>query len=388
MKKQAISVIKTSARYWRFAASATLLLVFFILLFVYIAAYMRGETNTEVSGRAQLDFRVFYLENDIFEENPIPQNLYFLMSFTDYIEIDAIFSAWFEDGVQIYYSYAATEQLVIRYMATGDTNLNPIVFETNKALSHTNGNTFTRYIDSASNSNGIGGTYTIYPRPHIDTYLHFIASQSQQMYAENIITRGLRGFSAELFVDFSFTINVPELDFEQTVNHGYHLLLSTEVYSLIYTGQPMFTETISLVVLELPFRMTFFMVVFLAALFVLSTYCFFIGIRDLRADPNERKHEAESILKKYSGEIVVRDMPLNLRHYEIYRVEAFDELLKLAINLNKHVMAYHNYQLAEFAVVIDVVAYYYKVDFDIGDNEFDILNALMHATTEDAGLDF
>ncbi|MCL2572341.1 MAG: DUF5305 domain-containing protein [Defluviitaleaceae bacterium] len=369
MTKKIANVFKTAVGYWRFATSTVLIFVVFILLLVYVIALMRGETNTEVSGRARLDFRVFYLENDIFDENPIPQNLHFLMSFTDYIEVDAGFSAWFDDEFQIYYEYTATEHLVIRYMATGDANMNPVVFEDKRELSNLSGSTHARYINSAGASNGLGGSYTINPRPHIDTYLHFVHEQSQQMHAENLIARGVRGFSAELFLDFTFTITVPELDFRQTLSHGYRLSLSTEVYSFIITGHPTFIETIPLTVINLPFTMSFFMVVFLVAIFTLSVYCFYLGVKQLRADTNERKQKTLDILKKYANEIIIRDIPLNLIKYEIYKVNAFEELLKLAINLNKHIMCHHNDKQAEFAVIVEGYAYYFITKYTESDKE-------------------
>lgn len=365
MNKRITDVLKKTLLYWQFAVSTILILALFILLAIYMTALMRGETGTEVSGRAHLDFRVFYLENDLFEENPIPRNLHFLMSFTDYIEVDSRFSALFEDDVHIYYEYTATEHLVIRYMATGDANMNPIVFEEQWVLSDVSGSIFARYLNSVTNTGNIGGSYTIYPRPHIETYLDFIAAQARQMYTENIIARGIRGFSAELFVNFSFVVTVPELDFSQTVYHGYRFSLSTEVYSLVLTGHPAFTETIALTVVNLPFTMSFFMVVFLAAVFVLSVYCFCLGVKGLHADPNEHKRKAKTILKRYAGEIIERDVPLNLEYYEIFRVDAFEELLKLAINLNRHVMCHHNDKQAEFAVIVEEYAYYFVIDFDI-----------------------
>jgi len=376
MSKRIKDVLKSVAWYWRFIASTVLILTVLMLLIVYGIAHMRGETYVDVSGRAHLDFRVFYMENEIFDDNPIPQNLSFLMSFTDYIEMDSYFFAWFDEEVQIYYEYTATERLVIRHMATGDANANPIVYEDMWQLSEISGSIFAGYINSAANSNGLGGTYTVFPRPHIDTYMHFVDAQARQMYAENIIARDMRGFSAELFVDFSLTINVPELDFIQTLDRGYRFSLSTEVYGFMLTGYPAFFETIPISVLNLPFEMTFFVVVLLAAIVALAIYFFLLGIKQLRADPNEHKQAAKHILRRYANEIVVRDRPLNLTRYEIYRVSAFDELLKLAINLNRHIVAFHDDYFAQFAVLVDAYAYFFDLRFfgdAVGDHIDDVI---------------
>jgi len=43
----------------------------------------------EASGRANVDFRVFYLENETFQNNPVTSSLNFLISFTDFIEVES-----------------------------------------------------------------------------------------------------------------------------------------------------------------------------------------------------------------------------------------------------------------------------------------------------------
>jgi hypothetical protein len=50
----------------------------------------------------------------------------------------------------------------------------------------------------------------------------------------------------------------------------------------------------------------------------------------------------KGIFKKYAAEIVTSDVPLILDNYRLVPVGVFQELLKLAINLNKHIMCCHN----------------------------------------------
>ena len=368
--KRITDLLKTVAWYWRFAASVVLILVVLVIALIYIIAHIRGETNTDVSGRAHIDFRVFYMDNEIYDENPIPQNLHFLMSFTDFIEMDSNFSISFEDEFQIYYEYMAIEHLVITYMATGDANLNPTVYEEYRVLSNTRGSITAQHVNFSNAASGVGGTYTIYPRPHIETYLHFIEAQARQMYQENIIAGGIRGFSAELFVTFVLTISVPELGYVRALNHGYRLSLTTEVYNFIITGYPSFAETIQLSAVNLPFRLNFPVVVLLVSIFAIAVYSFCYGVKQLKADPNEHKQKAMTILKRYANEIVVRDMPLSLARYEIFLVDEFGELVKLAVNLNKHVMCYHDGGYAEFAVIVDTYAYYFAINYDGEENVY------------------
>ena len=352
-------MISIIARYRIMILSSIVILATLVLAGNFLVAYMRGDVVVEASGRADVGFRVFYMENDIFPYNPIPQNLHFLMSFTDFIEVDSSFSAGFSDEVEIYYTYSAVKRLIIRYMATVDGHFNPIVFEVVHPLSEARGSIVSNEIRFPSRSSEAGGTYTIFPKEHIDVYLHFMAEQTRQMEAENVIAQNLRGFSAEMVIDFTYNISVPEWGIRETLTRGYHFTLSTEVYSLMATGIPAFDRSINLTIQRA--QITLPVAIALVGALGLSAYGLFTGIKKLQADPNPLRQEAMSILKKYSNEIVVSDAPLPLNRHNLLRVEEFDALLKLAVNLNKHIMCYHNTLQAEFAVIVDMHEYYFRI---------------------------
>jgi hypothetical protein len=50
------------------------------------------------------------------------------------------------------------------------------------------------------------------------------------------------------------------------------------------------------------------------------------------------------------------------------RAESFDTLLKLSINLNKHIMCFKDDDYVEFAVLVEEFAYYYRIDYNVSED--------------------
>ena len=335
-----------------------LILAIVILCGFYLAAYFRDEITLEANGSIDVGFRVFYLENDIFEENPIPYNLFFLKSFTDFYEINSSFSASFSEELNLYYTYTATKRLVIRYIQTGDANLNPVVFEESYVLSEVSGSTMADSLNFYGSNNSPGGSYFISPRPHIESYLNFVAYQEQQMIDEGMVAINIRGFSAELLVDFTYSIIAPDAGLNEVLTRGYRIPLSTEIYSFISTGTPNFDTVINLT--ERTTELTLPIIILFVAVFSGSIFGLCHTLKRLMADPNEYFRELNDLLKKYSNEIVASPS-LDLSHYTILTVHEFDELLKLAVNLNSHIMCCHNEKQASFATIVKKYAYMYTI---------------------------
>ena len=356
------------SRLWMLLLSLPILLASAIIAAAFLVASTRLGHVVETTGRADGRFRVLYVVNETFPENPIPPNLHFLMSFTDFIEVDSRFSARFSEEVTVYYTYVSSKRLVIRYMATVDGNHNPIVFQEDTLFAEFRGSVTADSLQlsgqgaGGSNGNGTWGTYVINPREHIDIYLAFVADQRRQMYQENIVAQGMRNFSAELFVDFEYGIYIPEWGVNETVTQGYRIPLSTEVYFFAATGIPTLNSEVNLSVP--PLQPTLFMVVLYALFLGLGVYGLFAGIKVLKAHPNPRKQKGLDILKKYANEIVVTDMPLTLNDLILTNVADFDAILRLAINLNKHIMCFHDDVCVEFAVVVDGYAYCFRIQYD------------------------
>ncbi|MCL2216826.1 MAG: DUF5305 domain-containing protein [Defluviitaleaceae bacterium] len=339
--------------------SSFLLTVLVIIALFFLAAHMREDEIITVSGSAGVDFRVFYMDNEFFAENPVPHthDMGFLMSFTDFIEVDSTFNVRFHDATEILYRYNAEYHLIIRYMGSMNGVTHPIVFRQIMPLSSARGSVFADRLDGPS------GTYIIFPKNYTDIYLEFIAVQTQLMYDENVIAQGLRGFSAELLIDFSLTIIAPELGITETASTGYRMSLSTEIFTLLQTGNAASSFINNINLSQPPPRVTMLMAILFVAAAALSVYGLVTGIQNHLADANPIRREALHILKKYSNEIVVSDMPLPLTYYRTMKVGAFDDLLRLAINLNKHIMCHHNSEMAEFAVVVEGNVYYFKITY-------------------------
>jgi len=315
------------------------------------------------------------------------------MSYTDYIETNSEFTINLSQRMNIYYSYLVDKRLVIRQTLSADDNLNPIVFQQVIDVTETP-EVLTGYIAKeslvlrlateaepaayqfhfrAENDNLPGSTHLIHPIDHIITYFNFTDEQSQQMAyqarrtgEENILANGLRGFSAELLITFKYDLRdseyIADSLFNQTLTYGYRIPLTTEVYSFTTTGTPDF-EWQHIEVAE-DVEITLFMVIIFTVLFILSLFGLLYSAKKLREDSNVHRRESENILNKYTDEIVVYDRPMNLTRYESRLVQDFAELLKLAINLNKHIMCYKDESYAEFAVIVDEFACLYVIIFN------------------------
>ena len=367
-----MTLLKKITQYGLFIVSGVIILGIIVLAAMYIRGTLAGDVTVDTSGRVTTDFRVFYVENELFEPEHIPRSLAFLMFFTDYIEFEPSFIANFgRDDVDIYYEYVATKNFVIRYMSTLDANMNPIVFEESWVLSESQGQTTGNSLRfNASNGNN-AGVYTLHPWPHIWEYINFVHVHNSRIDEFGDVSLDMRGFSAELFVDFAYSVRVPSLQLDQTIRQGYRLSISTGVYNLVTTGNSAFNETINLTMQNLPFELNFPVMVMFALALALSAYCLFRGIRQLQAHSNERKQRVADIQKRYYNEIVTNEHPLDLSEFRLTHVSEFEELLKLAVNLNRHIMCYEGDEYAEFATVIEPYAYYLKILFTTPDDNDD-----------------
>ena len=358
LKRQNTEIVQM----WALIIATVVVLIISAVIFMYFFTQNRDNPTLEVYGRANTNFHVHYLENHIFPDNPVPANLHFLMALTDFIEVNSSFRAEFSEEVDVHYSYVSSKRLAIRLRDTADDNLNPVVFEMDFPLSEITGNTFTDMISfsAADNSNGPGGSYIIFPSDYMDIYRDFIALHAEKVLEENAIVRNARGFSAELFIDFVYDINIPAWGISESATQGYRLSLSAEGYSFVATGNPTFSHVFNsapTASIPLPIAIVFVM--------ILSACLFFLFrcIKRLEADPNKYRQEASAILKKYANEIIVSDEPLQLSHYAVVYVNEFDALLKLAINLNKHITCFQSNKQSEFAVIVDEQAYYFNINY-------------------------
>jgi len=158
----------------------------------------------------------------------------------------------------------------------------------------------------------------------------------------------------------------------EALTYGYRLSLSTEVYSFVLTGIPNFeweNDPAARNEITLPMIMLF------VVLFASSVFGLLYSIKMLKADPNQYRREANNILSKYSYEIVIYNKPVDLTSYAPMIVQEFSELLKLAINLNKHIMCYRDEVHTEFVVIVDGYACLYMINFDGSGSGLHVSNA-------------
>ena len=333
----------------------------------FVVANLREDiiTSFGMSGRMDIDFDVFYLPNNIWDENPVPPHLHFLMSLTDFIEARSDLTATFSEEVTVEYTYTAVKTLEITYMGAVGGGTNPLLFQEIHVLSEQEGQqTATRLNFRADNPLSPGGAYQIDPRPFIDTYFEVMAYQRYRMARENIIARGFRGMSAELNIDFTYTLRIREYGINQRITRGYRLLLTGEVYSFISTGDSAsFSDSVNISVIPGGIEVGAYAYAALALVFVTGLAGLIHSIIKLTADPNEFRREATRILKKYNGEIVVVDKPVDTSLYKEMIVQDFMELLKLAVNLSKHIMCYHNEDIAQYVIIIDGYIYVYFISY-------------------------
>jgi hypothetical protein len=340
-----------------------------IIALMYSISYIRTESAVEITGRIDTRANVFYMENDTFPTNPIPQNLYYLMSYTDYMEVENRLLADFGREVEVHYDYVSSKRLVIRYMATGDSNLNPIVFQKEVPLSEIQGSTTTSSLrfpnqnSVGNNGNEVWNIYEIFPREFIYIYLDFVTDQRRQMDSEGLVVRDIRGFSAELFVDYEYELYFPEFDLRQNITNGHRMSLSTEVYSIEIYGMDNFNGY--------GYRSSFLpqpnllAVVIYVMIFLLGVYGLFDWFRNRKVHPNPQYQGFLDIKKKYANDIMEINEPLPIVGCTKVQVKNYEMLLKLAIDLNKRISCYYDNNYAEFVVVVDSYAYVYQITYNI-----------------------
>jgi hypothetical protein len=363
--------------------SAVLGLIFFVLLLLalvalavihLVAVYIYEENVVTASGRQHMDVDVFYLPNDVFGGNPIPRNNDFLISYTDFIEVRNSFTANFSEEMDIEYSYSAEQRFVLRNIGSGNGNGNgtsggrAVEIKTFPLSEEVTGSLRADSLHFSAINGAPGGTYTIFPKEHIHLYFEFVEDQVRQMHAENVVARGLRGFTADLIIEFTYNISVPEHGINETVTQAYMIPLTSEIFTFYTMGNSHFSWQSPPA--SGPAAITLPIAVLYAIAAIIALYGVLRNIKKLKADSDPYWFEVNGILEKYAQEIIVYDKPVDLSRHEPMLVDSFLELLKLAINLNKHIMAYKSEDRTEFVVIVDEFACMYVIDrYDDGERD-------------------
>jgi len=354
-------MIKFNKKIWLLCltvfCSASILVTVF-LAFKYIRSFSASNGTVYVSAKNNINYRVHYKENDFFPSGVRPVGLNYLISFTDYIEIENSFTADFSRSVDASYQYSATETLLIKHQKGSDRNNNLIVHREKNILSEANGSAAGEQIVFNAADAEHSGAFIIIPKEYIDIYRQFVNAQRAQMQKENAVTEKTLNFSAELLVDFTYDIQIAGSGVTQSLTRGVCIPLSNEVFSFEETGAPMAETQILLREMRQP---GIFISVLTVLWFCANIFGVCYGIRQLTAKKDVYEHKLKRILGRYPDEIVIVENPADLTKFTVEPVKQFEELLKLAVNFNRHIRCYHNNERAEFCIFADGFAYCYKL---------------------------
>ncbi|MCL1990601.1 MAG: BspA family leucine-rich repeat surface protein [Defluviitaleaceae bacterium] len=342
----------------------TLIFIALIHLITISIYHNQSNLNRLATGRLEVNFDVFYLENDAFFENPISQNLNFLMSLTDFIEVEPRFLAHFSEAVDAYYSYTSEKCLVIRYRGFSGGESNPVVFESCDPLSEGRGRSTGRdmHLPHLTHNEAVP-TYRIVPDHHVDMYLDFVTAYELRTGG----SRNLAHFVAEVSINFRYTVTIPEWDVTESISRQYHFPLLTDVYSFIPSGDATFEQTVELQ--GSPPQPALASVILFVMAFAVSSFFLFVGMKQLNQEPNACRRTFINLSKKYANEIVASKVSLRTLvtteslPYTCIKLDDFKTLLNLAINTNRQINSYHDETHGEFVVVLQPFIYYYELLF-------------------------
>ena len=347
---------------YRFAAiGVALLILAAISAMRFISSRMAETTTVEAIGQNNLRFSVYYTDNDLFYENPVPNDLHFIRLFTDFIKIDSSFTASFEKEFDIAYTYTARQRFSIVF--TGGTGENSVVYQREEELVRVSGRvTADRLEFGGGEEETPGGIYIIDPDDYLEIFEEFLEYQDRRMEEEGVTAT--RSFAAELAIEFTYSVLAMPIGIQETTTRGLNIPIMQDVFTLEVFGSPGFT-TIAEVTPEFE-RISPFVVMIWFLVLIGGVLVFTKGIKKAMtlAEPDKQKRLANTILKKYSGEIIISSTPIDMTSLKTMIVMQFDELLKLSINLNKHIVCYRDRRKTEFCTIVDEYAYYFKITYD------------------------
>jgi hypothetical protein len=328
----------------------------------YVLPFYGPDATISVRLENNVNYRAEYVPNDFYKEQTRPAGeLYYLMSYTDHLEIENFFTARFGQSVRFAYTYTAVETFLIRYQRSNDAN-GPVVYEERVVLDEASG--------QASGTRAyIGGfgdetvfLYTVDPRDYIETYRRFVddhqSKKDQDMGGGESNIR----FTADLLLEFTYTIRLPDLNVSEVVVSGLAIPLTLEAYSPAVTGQRTREAEVAAKKFVLP---ELLYLEIMAAWVVICVFALYAGIRLLTKKKHEPREEVRQILKKYTEDILVVAQPPEISEYHEIPVRTFQELLNVALNLNKHILCCQDEYGAEFYVIADKQAYSFFIDYEV-----------------------
>ena len=313
-------------------------------------------------GHSTVSFDVYYFENELFPENPVPPGFQFMRHMTDFIRIQSGFLAEFSEEFDLHYSYSARTRFVITYGIGGSA-----VYERITELSFEYGRQITgRLVFSAENVEGTpGGTYVIVPHVYYEIFNDFVRyAEQDEGYGP---AANLRGLTSELIIEFTYSLTALPINISESVTTGFRIPITLNVFTLEPFGSSSFSTQVNRSLdAEPPGVLT---MVLLAVGLLISVGLVVYGVRGLFPEKSDFQKSVDGIIKKYGTEIVVSRKPLNLDNYQIVQLEDFEDMIKLSINLAKHITCYKSAYLAVFYIVIDGFVYCHRIKVDLSVQE-------------------
>jgi len=340
--------LKTIVQWWLVIVSGSALVLAVVLGYIFIRNNAADESVMEASGRNQLRFQVHYLPNPVFPNGP-SSHLHFLRNFTDFIEVENSFSVELSESLHIRYSYTARTNLIVTYGGTAGS----IVFEEETILNEGSGNTQGDRLSIPD------GSYIIDLDIYMQVFENFLYHHEQFMDASGEGTTGFRNFNAALHIEFIHTIETRPTFMAQTIINGYEIPLGQNVFTLTPFGAPGFTDTV--VRVGTMGGVGIIRMILVGGLFLFGVFGLTMSYFRLEKETNTQRKQVNTIIKKYEPEIIKVNAPMHLEKYQRIRVGDFEEILKLAVNLGKHITCYKDNRKASFTVIVDTMAYQYII---------------------------
>ena len=344
-------------RWWLVIISGLIILAVVLVAAIYILTSIDEPELIEATGRMQTGFSVYYIENDLFPSNPVPANLHFIRQLIDRIELFSGFNVSFSQSLSVLYSYTARTHFVVQYTGSGM----PVIFEEISILSQIEGSRNTDSLVFMSfTPYPPGGVYVIDLNEFEEKFNNFV-EQAVELQEAVVDEDGiaLRSFVADFSIEFTYNVRAPAVGINETITNRFNIPIGTNVFTLEAGGPAGFTA--SVVVVADSSQLEFLVLLMFVGVFLLGAIGMSIGLRNLNHEANEKRKLANNIIKKYNTEMVVSKDNLDLTGLRIVMVDEFEEILKLSINLSKHINCYKDHVKAEFVTIVDDFAYCYRI---------------------------
>jgi len=338
--------------------------------------YVDGQTDEALASiniNHNLSFNVYYLENDMFEDNPVPINFNFLMSFTDYILINDSLMVTVSEPMEIRYDFNVVKRLAITSLDASSIAGEAIVFEQSAILAQGSGQDYSTFVQISSHlglENAEDGI-AVFPREHINQYMHFVEYHLQQMIREDVMALGGRNFGAELHVDFVYNIHLPSINHRESSVRSISIPLSGEVYDLAASGDTFIERIITLPRQdyvsgheEAPPVLVYVAGVLAGLAGLTWSVLMFIKALGEKAE-GKAEYEREQIIKKYSDNIIVAHNPVDFSDKTVVVLKEFKEMLKLSMWFNRPIIYCKGLRGVDFVIVDEAFVYVHNIGLKV-----------------------